>query len=148
MGLFILSLAAMFSSTIPNLPYHSLMQLFSLIVLSVAIALLGRYEFRTYVYAVTKNGEDGYDLTVTELKRRSRITVCRIALESIIEIHDVTKENKNIVKELRKGRKLFNYCVDISPARACVLLSDEGGEEIVICLSFIPELCDILKESR
>jgi hypothetical protein len=148
MGLFIISLVAMFSSTIPNLPFHSLMQLFALITLAVAIALLGRYEFKTYAYEITKNGEDEYDLTVTEIKRRSRITVCRISLSSISELHDISRENKSNLKELRAGRKSFNYCVDIAPPRTCCIVTNEGGEETVIYLSFIPELFEMLNAMR
>lgn len=148
MGLFIISLMAMLFSSIPTLPFRSVMQLLALIILAIAMMLLGRYEFKTYAYAIIKNGEDGYDLTVTELKRRSRITVCRISLDSISEIHEVRRENKALVKNLRKCRKFFNYHIDVAPAVSCYIVSNEGGEDILICLSFIPELYEALKASR
>ena len=144
MGLFIISLAAMFFSTVPNLPYHSIMQLFSLIVLAFAIALLGRYEFKTYVYAISEGENGNLDLTVTEIKRRSRITVCRVGLNGIKEVIDVTKDNKKKLKETLRGRKTFNYCIDMAPSHSCCVVTEECGEELVIYLSHISELYDIL----
>ena len=145
MGLFIISLVAMFSSGIPSLPYRSVMQTLALGILALALAMLGRYEFKTYAYSIDKREDGGYDLSVTEIKRRSRITVCRIGVESISEATEMTKQNKKQLKEKRKDRKSFNYCIDLAPARAICLLASEGGEEFFICLSYIPELFEILK---
>ena len=147
MGLFMISLVAMFASGIPNLPYRSVMQTFALIVLAAALTMLGRFEFKTYTYAISKREDGGYDLTVTELKRRSRITVCRIALEGISEVYEITKENKKQLKEMRHSRKTFNYCIDLAPARTICIIASEGGEELVICLSYISELFEILSSN-
>lgn len=145
LALFVVSVSAMFFSTVPNLPYRSVMQLLSLVILALAIAMLGRYEFQSYMYAIIENDRGGLDLTVTELKRRSRITVCRIKLDGIERVEDITPKSKKQLKELRKGRRSFNYCVDISPAHACLILTDECGEKLAISISYIPELFEILK---
>ena len=144
MGLFILSLVAMFASGVPGLPLRSVMQTFALIVLATAIAMLGRFEFKTYTYTVSTKDDGGFDLVVTELKRRSRITVCRVAIDGISEATEITAENKKQLKEMRKGRKSFNYCIDVAPARSICIIANEGGEELVISLSYIPELFYIL----
>ena len=144
MGLFIISLVAMFASGIPNLPYRSIMQTLSLIILAAALAMLGRFELKTFVYAISKRDDGGLDLTVTEIKRRSRITVCRVALDGISETKEITKENKKQLKEMRKSRKSFNYCIDLAPARTICIIANEGGEELMISLSYVPELFEIL----
>ena len=144
MGLFILSLVAMFASGVPGLPLRSVMQTVALIVLATAIAMLGRFEFKTYTYTVSTNDDGKLDLVVTELKRRSRITVCRVSIDGISEATEITAENKKQLKEMRKGRKSFNYCIDVAPARSICIIANEGGEELVISLSYIPELFCIL----
>lgn len=148
MGLFIISVAAMFFSGLPNLPFRSVMQLLSLTLLAVAMGLLGRYEMRRYSYAIVERDGGGHDLTVTEIKRRSRITVCRVSLEGVSEALDITKENKKQLKQMREGRKYFNYCVDLSPAHTCTIVANEGGEEYLISLSYIPELFEILSAAK
>lgn len=145
LALFVISISAMFFSTVPNLPYRSVMQLLSLVILALAIAMLGRYEFQSYLYAIIENEQGGLDLTVTELKRRSRITVCRISLNGIERVEDITPKSKKQLKDLRKGRRTFNYCVDISPAHSCFILTDECGEKLAVSISYIPELFEILK---
>ena len=146
LALFAVSVGAMFFSTVPNLPCRSIMQLLSLLILALAIAMLGRYEFQRYTYAIIENDRGGLDLTVTELKRRSRITVCRISLEGIERVEDMTPKNKKQLKELRAGRRSFNYCVDVSPAHSCFVLAEECGEKLAISISYIPELFEILKD--
>ena len=144
MGLFIISLAAMFASGLPNLPYRSVMQTLSLIVLAAAIALLGRYEFKTYVYALSKREDGTLDLTVTELKRRSRITVCRVGIDKITDACVMTKKDKPKFKEMKRKRKYYNYCVDLAPAKSLCFIANEGGEEVLIILSYIPELSELI----
>lgn len=147
MGLFIISLAAMLLSTINGLPYHSVMQLISIVLLATAIALLGRYEFRRYIYAIVYDEEEKISFfTVTEIKKRSRITVCRISLREIEKVVDIEQKEKKSRKSDRSGRKIYNYCVDIAPAHTCRIFSRECGESLLIDVSFIPELYEILKE--
>ncbi|MBQ8141363.1 MAG: hypothetical protein IJ038_06700 [Clostridia bacterium] len=130
--LIITSVLAMFFSNLPNLPYRSVMQLAALFALSVALMLLGRYVFKGYVYAVIENDDGGYDFTVTEIKRKSRITVCRIGLSGIEEAVIVKKSDKKELSQKASGRKAFNYCVDMSPEEYCCILCEECGEKLLI----------------
>ena len=142
--LFITSILAMFFSNIPNLPYRSVMQVIALVMLSVAVMLLGRYVFKTYTYAVIQNDDGSYDLTVTEIKRKSRITVCRIGLSGIEEAVIVKVSDSKEMKKKSSGRKSFNYCVDMSPEECCYIFCDECGEKLLIKLQADSTLFNIL----
>lgn len=124
------------------------MQLVAVIILGVALLILGRYVYSTYAYAIIENDDGGLDFTVTELKRRSRITVCRIGLDGIEKIVKVTKENKKSADSERKGRKLFNYCVDMSPAEQYYIFSEECGESLLIKISPDDRLFELLTGNR
>ena len=148
MGLFIISLVAMFASGLPGLPYRSVMQTIALIILATAIAMLGRFEFKMYTYAILTDEDGRPDLVVTEVKRRSRIAVCRVSIDGISDAIEITKENKKQLKEMRKGRKSFNYCIDLAPARSICIVANEGGEELLIQLSHVPDLFTILSMGK
>lgn len=135
---------AMFFTTLPSLPFRSLMQLGALILLGVALMLLGRYVYKAYAYAIIQTDEGELDFTVTELKRRSRITVCRIGLNGIEKIVKVTKENKKEIEAERRGRKVFNYCVDMSPTEEYYIFSEECGESLLIKLSPDEKLFELI----
>ena len=143
-ALLIVSLAAMFFSKLPNLSYRWVTQLAALLMFAVALTLLGRYVFKGFVYSVTSRDDGGYDLNVTEIKRRSRITVCRIALSGIEKAVITDTKNKKSISSEFKGRKVYNYCVDIYPEKYCCVFAEECGEKLVIKLSYDEKLFEIL----
>lgn len=138
-ALLIISLVAMFFSKLPSLSYRWIMQLCALFMLAMALMLLGRFVFKRYQYSVISGDGGGFDLTVTELTRRSRITVCRISLSGIESVLIVNGSDKTTKKDIRKrssGRKVFNYCVDMSPAKYICVFAEECGEPLLIKLSY------------
>lgn len=148
--LLIAAFAAMFFSTAPSLPYRSVMQLAALVMLAFSILMMTRYTLCSYAYAVLeRDGE--YDLTVTELKRKSRITVCRIGLAGIEQVtlaKRADKEQSAKLKAASKGRKIYNYCIDLAPAECIYLLTEECGERIAIKLSYDERLLEILQNAE
>lgn len=146
--IFIVAVIAMYVSTLPGLPLRAVVQLFSVALIAFGILLMGRYIFTSYTYAVVLNDEERYDLTVTEIKRRSRITVCRISVSGIEKVEVLKKGEKEGLAELKKGRKVFDYRVDISPAQYCCVLANECGEEVAIKLSYDEKLVSILSEIK
>ena len=148
--LLIAAFAAMFFSALPNLPYRSVMQFAALVMLAFSILMMTRYTLSSYVYAIIQD-EDGYDLTVSEIKRKSRITVCRIGLAGIEQVTLATSADKELTAKLKadsKGRKTYNYCVDLSPAKYVHVLTEECGERITIKLSYDERLFEILKNAE
>ncbi len=146
-AMFITAFAAMLFSGISWLPYRSVMQLASLVILAFAILILIRYVLTGYIYSIVSADEGKYDLTVTEARRKSRITVCRISLSRIKKTVKINAENKKTVQEMTKGYKVFNYCVDMSPAEYCCVFAEECGEKLVIKLNYDKRLFDILSQS-
>ena len=151
-ALLIISLIAMFLSRLPNLPYPWIMQLSALTMLAVALMLLGRFVFKRYQYSVTSGEDRGGDLLVTEVTRRTRVTVCRISLSGIERVLIAYGSGKSAKKDIRKsssGRKVFNYCADIRPAKYLCVFAEECGEPLLIKLSYDEALLEILGgESR
>ncbi len=148
-ALLIISLIAMFLSKLPNLPYPWIMQLSALTMLAAALMLLGRFVFKRYQYSVTScEGEDrGCDLLVTEVTRRTRVTVCRISLSGIERAVITYGSDKSAKKDIRKsssGRKVFNYCADMRPAKYLCVFAEECGEPLLIKLSYDEALLEIL----
>ena len=147
-GLALIALVAttllfMFLSSL-DFPYRSLMQLLAIMFLTLSLALLGRYRFRTYSYTLAPDGQGAYDLCVTEITRRSRITVCRISTRSIERALLGTSENKKQLRSDVKYRKRFDYCIDLIPKRKICIFSNEGGEQIYIELSECAGLLELL----
>ena len=139
--------AAMYFSTLPNLPFRTLMQTISVVIIATGLMLLGRYVFKSYSYAIIENSENGgYDLTVTEIKKRSRITLARVAISGIEEILLIENDKKSLLKEKKKGRKSFNYCVDLCPKNSYLIICRECGEELAIRISCDQKLIDLLYE--
>ncbi len=148
--LLIAAFTAMFFTAIPGLPYRSIMQFASLVMLAFSILMMTRYTLCSYSYAIILD-EDEYDLTVSELKRKSRITVCRVGLSGIEQVtlaKSADKEQSAKLKGDSKGRKTYNYCVDLSPAEYIHVLTEECGERIAIKLSYDQRLFEILKRAE
>ena len=145
-ALLIISLITMFLSKLPNLSYRWIMQLVAIFMLTLALMLLGRFVFKRYLYSVTEN-EEKYDLLVTEITKRTRVTVCRISLSGIERVEIVNGADKATKRNIRKaseGRKVFNYCIDMSPAKFICVFAQECEESILIKLSYDETLFKIL----
>ena len=141
------------TSFIPDLPFFGVLQTLFLAVAGIGIFIFTRYVSRELVYRIEKRGVDEdleyeeYDLTVTEVQGRSRITVCKISLRSISDVTVCTgngrKEQKSRVRE--EKRKLYNYCADMFTEKMCYIYANEGGEDIAVVLSYDEKLCGYLK---
>ena len=141
---FIGALVIMFISAVPGLPLRWISQLASICLFSLSLAIMGRFILKGYVYNIAKNDNEKLDLTVTEIKKRSRITVCRIGLEGIEKAVKITASEKKDISSEWRGRKVFNYCVDISPSEYICVFAEECGERLVIKLAYDDTLFGIL----
>lgn len=146
--LFIVAVIAMYISTLPGLPLRSVVQLLSVGLIALGLVIMGRYIFSAYSYAIVQTDEGGCDFTVTEIKRRSRITVCRISVSGIESIEILKRGEKDRLAALRKGRKTFDYRVDMMPSQYCCILANECGEAVAIKISYDEKLIAILSEMK
>ena len=110
-----------FPMILPGLPFRWRVQLLALGFLTAAIFLTTRYVTKMYIYRVLDDGEGERDLTVTETKvgGKARLTVCRVALSHICR-RDLL-ENFDSTDWKKGGKKIFDYRVDLRPAKSILL---------------------------
>lgn len=139
----------------PQLPYRWILQLISIGLLISAVFMMTRYVAKLYIYRIVDLGNSNLDLTVTEAKAggKGRITVCRIGISGIrqcVRADDSPSSDGNrLLEQKRKEhRKIFDYCADFRPEQSIVLVVEEGGEELIVRLSYDPTLFDILDSHR
>lgn len=142
----------LFTMMAENVPFKWVLQLIGLVLMAVGVLLMTRYVSRSFIYRVDTTDE-GTDLTVIELQRKSRITVCRISLSNIKDVHVMSISDKEQEKALvsafkTDGRKRFNYCIDLNPEKFMWIVADECGEEVAVKLTYDEKLCEIITPLR
>ena len=95
-----------------------------------------------YVYSILRDPNSGKaELLITELRFGKSRNVCRVSLFDIKEmkIYDpvferemARREGKKRIKRIKRPRpdkkaRVYNYCVDILPARYCLIFVAEGA---------------------
>lgn len=127
------------------MPYLWIIQLLAIFFLIGAIYVVARYITKVYVYEIAPT-DRGIDLTVSESYTSGKkfVTVCRIGLQSIKKVTVTEGENeKSALAEFRnKKLRFYDYRPDISPDKSIAIVSDEGGEDMVILLSYDATLLD------
>ena len=126
---FMAAVLLFFTSSIEGILYPAAMQFAAVLIMTVVIMLMGRYLMRCYLYRIADDGE-GMDFTVDEVSKRGRYTVCRLALSSLVDCKPWNNETKP-----PRGKKIYNYCVDIRPRDSYVLTFADGDDFIYIRLS-------------
>lgn len=143
----LISLAAgffAFPAFFGEMPMRWLFQLSGLCCLGVVVFIASRYILKNTVYSIVE--EDGkLDLTVTEITNngKSRIMVCRFAIESIEEIGlfylgnatDEAKKKEFIKKAKKKKMPHFNYCPDMRSNPVCCVVASENDARFLVKLS-------------
>jgi len=141
MGMFAGAIALFFASGIEGIRYPGVMQMISVLIITVTIMLMGRYLLRHYLYRVADDGE-GLDFLVDEISRRGRYTVCRLAMSQLVSAAEWSDETKPA-----KGVKIYNYCVAVRPVGSWVLDFADGEDHIFIRLSPDDRLKEIFTEA-
>lgn len=129
--------AVLFSSTLIMRSFRWIFQLIGIGFMTASIFLLTRYISKSFIYGIEQGHKEGYELTVTEVQGKRRITVCRltVALMSGVETVEASDEQKReaIKKKIKEeGRQPFNYCTDIAPASVCYVFSEECNEKVAV----------------
>jgi hypothetical protein len=138
----------------PAIPYRWVFQLLAMGLLAAAIFLVTRYRTKSFLYRVGDDGDGGVDLSVTETAPNGKraVTVCRVGLGNILKLYELDLSDGGASaatwRELTRRRgKIFDYAIDLRPTRFLVVVAREGGEEVRIRLSYLPELCELLARS-
>ena len=131
-----------------KVPFLGAFQFVCALLFTLAVLVLTRYVFKSFLIKVFEVGEGRYDLTVTECRAKEQITVCRISLSNIERVVVKTKENAKELRRSEKGRRVFSYCPDLSPELECFVYVTECGEPLLIKLSPDETLLAILMSSQ
>lgn len=137
----------------PQLPFPWSFQLAGFGLLCAVVYVISRYAAKSFVYRVVPRESsegyvEGYDLLVTEVTPRSAVTVCRISIENITEIIDLSSEGSAAARKraVSEGRKRFNYISDLTAPIRCMILTTECGEKLAVSISADSHLLAILGE--
>lgn len=122
-----------------RVPFHGLWQFCGIAAWTFAVFIYTRYVTKGYVYGVERGENEACDFLVTELARKSRLTVCRLSLDSIEDVIILRKADKRNKKRLferlrGEGRKIFDYSAEIFPSVKYFVLAEEGGEKFAVAI--------------
>lgn len=138
-----------FTTVLGDMPFRWVFQLIALGMLTAGVFVTSRYIMKSFIYRI-EQGEQGADLTVTEIQNRHRITVCRISVCNVenlrvLDDKDSYREEKKMIKA--EHRKYYDYCPDPFPRKKLCLRVTECGESLAVFLSYDKELENILGRS-
>ncbi len=120
-GLYFVGFLCFLLSQIPALRFPALLQIVGLFLLTGATLILIQYLLRDYAYCVEEGDREVPDLTVTEYYGRRITVVCRVAITDVEAITPITKETREQVKRITKGKRVYVYTSEIFPADLCLL---------------------------
>ena len=130
-----------FPSVFPQMQMRWGCQLTGALCLVAVIFVYTRYVGRSYIYRIVDENDE-LELTVTEITGggRSRVTVCRFALDAIEEAYALTPADdgkKKLLMARAKGerRKRFDYCPQLSAPLETYLFVRVGGEALFVKLA-------------
>ena len=127
-----------------EVPFLGAFQFACALLFTLAVLVLTRFVFKSFLIKIFEAGEGRYDLTVTECRAKEQITVCRVSLSNIERVVVKTEENSKELRAAQKGRKVYSYCPDLAPDIECFVFVTECGEPLLIKLSPDKTLLDIL----
>ena len=134
-----------------TVPFLGAFQFLAALFFTLAVLILTRYVFKSYLIKISESSPGHFDLTVTECKgkeNKTQTTVCRVSIDNLEKAVLKTCENKDELSLLEKGRKVFSYCPDLSPERECYLFVTECGEPLLLKISPDDTLLSILLEAQ
>ena len=154
-GVLIIGAAVLMLSTLlwGEMEYRWVIQLLSVLMLALGVFITSRHIMKSFVYAIVSDGEQGADLTVTEIQGRHTVTVCRIGLDGIEEVVTVEQGDRQKITELKERirkqkRKSYNYCSDLLDEKYVCIFACESGEAIAIKLSYDERLTQLLENGK
>lgn len=127
-------------SMIPKVMYPMLYQLLAVLCFGTGVWMLIRYLMRDYIFRISlrEDGKNGLpDFTVTESYGKKRTVVCRVSVEDVLSVEEVTKENRRALKAKQKGKDVYVYTGEMRPPKLYLLTLIDG--ETTIFLYFYAE---------
>lgn len=99
-----------------------------LLALSVAVYIAIRYLYTKYVYELEPDPQNDNELmlTITEIRGRRQITVCRIGTADIERFEKLQRRGYHQKSNKPEKAKIYNYCVDLRPNAHIIVLKDDA----------------------
>ena len=91
------------------LSYPILYQLFSVVMLALAVLITVRYLLRDYLYRVELSENGSEDLTVIETVGKRRTVVCRVSVREIVNILPATEIKERQVLRAWQKKGIYRY---------------------------------------
>lgn len=105
-ALLCLAAALYIGAQIPSAPLPWLFQMLAVGLLAVVILLTSVYLLRRYVYRIEQRDDGALDFIIDEYTGKRRVTVCRVAVSSVIS---VDAWNSSVEKSLKREGHFFHY---------------------------------------
>lgn len=136
------------TSALGDVPFLWVFQLAAVALLTAAVFLTTRFLTKMYIYRIDV-GERGADLVVLEAASNGKrqTAVCRVALANVKErtLLDASDGASDCLKAAKQGgRGIYDYRPDLKPEKSILIVAEEGGEDIPICLAFDERLYELL----
>lgn len=109
-------------------PFLTAIRIGGLLALSAAVYVAFRYLCIKYVYELESDPQNEKELllTVTEIRGRRRITVCRIGTADIERFEKLKRRGIRQKSNKPRGMRIYNYCVDLHPDAYFAVLKDDA----------------------
>lgn len=158
-----LALAAFYLASLLS-SYRAVIQTAGFLALTAMVYIMARNRI-PYFYAIEQEA-DGvtWDLVISRLKGKHRVTVCRLATHDVREIDVEEKTTRAAIKEKYRDDTVHNYSPTLFPERSLYLrfedsdpyaipsaVEEEGrrqGTRIVIRIAYDPTLYAMLRSER
>ncbi len=121
--------------------YRGMIQTLALCMLTVGIFITTRFCLKNFTYIIEEY-DGGYDFIVNEVQGKRIFTVCRLSLNILMTC--VPSENE---KSLELKAKPHNYCVDIRPSDAYILIFRDIDNDIAVKITPDETLLKIFKSA-
>ncbi len=134
-----------------TVPFLGAFQFLVALFFTLAVLILTRYVFKSFLIKIIENEGGKFDLTITECRgkdAKDKVTVCRVSLCNVEKVVVKNKENASELHEAGKGRKIFAYYPDVRPARECFVFVTECGEPLLLKISPDDTLLSLLESAQ
>lgn len=122
----------------------ALLQLLGTVFGAAAIFLLVKFVVLGYIFRVEEKEEGGADFYVIEASAKKRRTLCLISLGDVKETFELADGK---LKSKPEGcGKVYNFCPELFPRRAVLLVVDDGDGRYAIKLPYDAEMTGMIKK--
>lgn len=109
-------------------PFLPSIRIGGLLALSAGVYLAVCHFFIKYLYELETDPQNDGELllTITQIRGRRRMTVCRIGTADIERFEKLQRRRRRQKGNKPRGAKIYNYCIDLHPDAHIIVLRDDA----------------------